>query len=424
MTSSSTRPMSADVVKLPSRVRLVARADGVTLALHEFSNGRLTVGSAQGNDVVIDHPTVSRRHLELSIERDALFVKDLESRNGTRLGGSRIREAFVSVGNVVLVGAVELRLEDGDQREAVKFGGLEAVSASMRSTIEILAGLARGSTPVLLEGEPGTGQDTAARALHLNGPRAERPFEVVDCRALTAATGAALLFGHRDRAGALSRAARGTLFLDGPEALPLELQQQLLGALKEGRGRRSGDGEPFVIEARIVSGTANDLGVELNAGRLRADLLAYLATERVRLPALRERLEDLPLLVRHILERLGPRARGFVLSAETFAQLEAHPWPGNVQELQDFIEKALALGAVGSQAATLDDDVPGQPAPPAPATLDYKQAREEALTSFEREYVTHLLRTFDGNVSKASREAGLDRGYLHRLIKRHDLDEK
>ncbi len=424
MTSSSTRPMSASVVKLPSRVRLVARADGVTLALHEFSSGRLTVGSAKGNDVVIDHPTVSRRHLELSVEHDALFVKDLESRNGTRLGGSRIREAFVSVGNVVLVGAVELRLEDGDQRESVKLGGLEAVSSSMRSTIQILAGLASGSTPVLLEGEAGTGQDTAARALHLNGPRAERPFEVVDCRALTAATGAALLFGNRDRPGALSRAARGTLFLDGPEALPLELQQQLLGALKEGRGRRVGDGEPFVIEARIVSGTANDLGVELNAGRLRGDLLEYLATERVRLPSLRERLEDLPLLVRHILERLGPRARGFVLSPETFAQLEAHPWPGNVQELQDFIEKALALGAVASPAATLDDEVPGEPSAPAPATLDYKQAREEALTSFEREYVTHLLRTFDGNVSKASREAGLDRGYLHRLIKRHDLDEK
>ncbi len=420
MTSSSTRPMSADVVKLPSRVRLVARADGVTLALHQFSSGRLTVGSAKGNDVVIDHPTVSRRHLELSVERDALFVKDLESRNGTRLGGSRIREAFVSVGNVVLLGAVELRLEDGDQRESVKLGGLEAVSAAMRATIEILAGLASGTTPVLLEGEPGTGQDIAARALHLNGPRAERPFEVVDCRALTAA----MLFGHRERPGALSRAAKGTLFLDAPEALPLELQQQLLGALKEGRGRRIGDDEPFAIDARIVSATTNDLGAELNAGRLRGDLLEYLATERVRLPSLRERLEDLPLLVRHILERLGPRARGFVLSPETLAQLEAHPWRGNVQELQDFIEKALALGAEVSPAATLDDESPGQPSATAPATLDYKQAREEALTSFEREYVTHLLRTFDGNVSKASREAGLDRGYLHRLIKRHGLDEK
>ncbi len=109
-----------------------------------------------------------------------------------------------------------------------------------------------------------------------------------------------------------------------------------------------------------------------------------------------------------ILERLGPRARGFVLSPSTLAQPEARPWPGNVQELQDFIEKALALGAMTSPDATLDDESPVDVAAPQPATLDSKQAREEALTSFEREDITHLLRTFDGNVSKASREAGLD----------------
>ncbi|MBL8938906.1 MAG: FHA domain-containing protein, partial [Archangium sp.] len=142
MTSSSTRPVSADFVKLPTRVRLVARADGVTLARHAFTRGRVTVGSAPGNDVVIDHPTVSRRHLELSTEGEALYVKDLQSKNGTRLAGSRIGEAFVSVGHVLLVGVVELRLEDGDQPEAVKFGGLEAIAPMMREAIEALAPLA------------------------------------------------------------------------------------------------------------------------------------------------------------------------------------------------------------------------------------------------------------------------------------------
>jgi DNA-binding NtrC family response regulator len=177
--------------------------------------------------------------------------------------------------------------------------------------------------------------------------------------------------------------------------------------------RRFGDGQQFIIDVRVISGTTAPLPG--------ADLFKHLATDRVRLPALREHLQDLPLLVRHILETLGPRARGFVLSPETLTQLEAHPWPGNVRELHDFIEKALALGDLSSPAATLGDE---DEAPAAPATLDYKQAREEALTSFEREYVAHLLRTFDGNVSKASREAGLDRAYLHRLIKRHGLDEK
>ncbi|MBL8939323.1 MAG: sigma 54-interacting transcriptional regulator [Archangium sp.] len=419
MTSSSTRPVSADFVKLPSRVRIVARADGVTLARHAFTRGRITVGSAPGNDVVIDHPTVSRRHLELSTEGEALYVKDLQSKNGTRLAGSRIGEAFVSVGHVLLVGVVELRLEDGDQPEAVKFGGLEAISPMMREAIELLAPLATKTTPVLIEGEVGTGHETAARALHLGGPRAERPFELVDCKAATAAS----LFGHsrgavpgvdRERPGALTRAAGGTVFFDGVEALPVELQQPLLRALQDGMVRRFGDGQQFIIDVRVISGTTAPSLTD-------SELFKHLATDRVRLPALRERLQDLPLLVRHILEGLGPRARGFVLSPETLTQLEAHHWPGNVRELHDFIEKALALGDLSSPAATLDDE---DEAPAAPATLDYKQAREEALTSFEREYVAHLLRTFDGNVSKASREAGLDRAYLHRLIKRHGLDEK
>lgn len=418
MTSSSTRPVSADFVKLPNRVRVVARADGVTLARHAFTRGRITVGSAPGNDVVIDHPTVSRRHLELSTEGEALYVKDLQSKNGTRLAGSRIGEAFVSIGHVLLVGVVELRLEDGDQPEAVKFGGLEAISPLMREAIEHLASFANKPTPVLIEGEAGTGHETAARALHLGGPRAERPFELVDCKTATAAS----LFGHsrgavpgidRERPGALTRAAGGTVFFDAPEALPAELHQPLLRALQDGMVRRFGDGQQFIIDVRVVSGTTASL--------TNSELFKHLATDRVLLPALRERLQDLPLLVRHILETLGPRARGFVLSPETLTQLEAHHWPGNVRELHDFIEKALALGDLSSPAATLDDE---DEAPAAPATLDYKQAREEALTSFEREYVAHLLRTFDGNVSKASREAGLDRAYLHRLIKRHGLDEK
>lgn len=418
MTSSSTRPVSADFVKLPARVRVVARADGVTLARHAFSRGRITVGSAPGNDVVIDHPTVSRRHLELSTEGESLYVKDLQSKNGTRLAGSRIGEAFVSIGHVLLVGVVELRLEDGDQPEAVKFGGLEAVSPLMREAIEHLSPLASKTTPVLIEGELGTGHETAARALHLGGPRAERPFELVDCKTATPAS----LFGHsrgavpgvdRERPGALTRAAGGTVFFDAVETLPIELHQPLLRALQDGMVRRFGDGQQFIIDVRIVSGATAPL--------TGSDLFKYLAADRVRLPALRERLQDLPLLVRHILETLGPRARGFVLSPETLTQLEAHHWPGNVRELHDFIEKALALGDLSSPAATLGDE---DEAPATPATLDYKQAREEALTSFEREYVAHLLRTFDGNVSKASREAGLDRAYLHRLIKRHGLDEK
>jgi DNA-binding NtrC family response regulator len=417
MTSSSTRPVSADFVKLPSRVRLVARADGVTLARHVLSRGSVTLGSAPGNDLVVTHPTVSRRHLELSTEGEALYVKDLQSKNGTRLAGSRIKEAFVSVGQTLLVGVVELRLEDGDQPEAVAFGGLETVAPLMRDAVEALASLAGSDAPVLLEGEAGVGHEAAARALHLGGARAERPFEVIECRTATAAT----LFGSagpgRARPGALTRADGRTVFFDGLEALPAELHEPLLRALTKGVARRSGDGKAFDVDARVIAGTT--------ASPAGSDLFTFFARHRVRLPALRERLQDLPLLVRDILESLGPRARGFSLSPETMTKLEAHAWPGNVRELHDFVEKALALGEAPGPGATLDDeDEAGAAGPVGPATLDYKQAREQALTSFEREYVAHLLQTFEGNVSKAAREAGLDRAYLHRLIKRHGLDAK
>jgi two-component system response regulator GlrR len=430
MTSSSTRPVSAEYAKLPARVRLVARADGVELARHEFTRGHVSIGSAPGNDLVLDHPTVSRKHLELSTEGDALHVKDLQSKNGTRLLGLRLTEGFASVGHVLVVGLVELRIEDGTRADETVFGGLAASSTVMRQTLERLRTLAGQSTPVLLEGEPGVGQDQAARALHLGGLRTTGPFEVLSCASLAGPTGEALLFGHakgvvpgvdRERPGALVKAAGGTLVLEQVEALPLALQPKLLRALETKVVERLGDGLQTRVDARILSTTEKDLGAEVQAGRLRADLLRHLSAERVRLPPLRERLDDLPLLVRQALDAMGPRARGFSFSAETLAQLSAQPWPGNVRELRDAIEQALAVGEVNGPGSTLDENAPVS-TPVTPQTLDYKQARDEVLSAFEREFVTHLLRTFDGNISKAAREAGVDRAYLHRLIKRHGLE--
>jgi DNA-binding NtrC family response regulator len=283
---------------------------------------------------------------------------------------------------------------------------------------------------VLLEGEPGVGQDQAARALHLGGLRTTGPFEVLSCASLAGPTGEALLFGHakgvvpgvdRERPGALVKAAGGTLVLEQVEALPLALQPKLLRALETKVVERLGDGLQTRVDARILSTTEKDLGAEVQAGRLRADLLRHLSAERVHLPPLRERLDDLPLLVRQALDAMGPRARGFSFSAETLAQLSAQPWPGNVRELRDAIEQALAVGEVNGPGSTLDENAPVS-TPVTPQTLDYKQARDEVLSAFEREFVTHLLRTFDGNISKAAREAGVDRAYLHRLIKRHGLE--
>ncbi len=418
-----TRSISMDEGSLPERLRLSARLDGKELAAHVFTRGSVTVGSAAGNDLVIPHDTVSRRHLELSTKGGSLFVKDLGSRNGTRLAGSRVGEAFLGIGGVLVLGNVELRIDDASEARA-HFGPLESVVPVMREAIESLRRVAPSDTTVLLEAETGSGKDVTARALHQASARAQGPFETLDCSALPKDLAASELFGHvkgaftgaeRARAGVFERAEGGTVFLDELGELPLELQPLLLRALENREVRRVGDERPRRIDVRVIAATHRELDADVRAGRFRADLLHRLAVVRVRLPPLRERLDDLPLLVRAILEQLGPRARGFALTPTLLKQLRAHAWPGNVRELKNLIERALAIGELGLSSAAGEADAPAR-------ALDYHQAREDALAAFEHDFVVHLLRTFDGNVSKAAREAGLDRVYLHKLIKRHGID--
>jgi DNA-binding NtrC family response regulator len=172
------------------------------------------------------------------------------------------------------------------------------------------------------------------------------------------------------------------------------------------------------VDVRVIAATHRDLGEEVRQGCFRGDLLHRLAVIRVRLPPLRERTEDLPDLLAVLLDAMGERARGFTPSPELLAALEEHPWPGNVRELKNLAERAVALegeGQIGPEALGL------RPVPPPARTADYRAAREDALHRFERQFVLQLLRAADHNVSKAAREAGIDRVYLHRLMRRHGL---
>ncbi|MFO0601335.1 MAG: sigma 54-interacting transcriptional regulator [Myxococcaceae bacterium] len=423
MTEPRTRSLGGKLAELPARLRLVARHGAEVLATHDFTRGAVTVGSAADNALVLRNATVSRHHAELVTRGGAVLVKDLDSRNGTRFQGSRIKEAFVPVGAVLLLGEVELRLEDGDESAVSHLGRLVSRNPAMRAALESLAKAARTDATVLLEAETGTGKDVTARAVHAESRRSAGPFETLDCGALPKDLAASELFGHvkgaftgaeRSRPGAFERAHGGTLFLDEVGELPLELQPLLLRALERREVRRVGDEQARPVDVRVIAATHRDLDAEVKAGRFRADLLHRLAVVRVRLPPLRERVDDLPTLARAVLDDLGPRAQGFTLSPALLDSLAAHRWPGNVRELKNLIERAVTLGEL----------------PPLPAgtkatkSVDYQRARDEALGAFERDFVVHVLRTFDGNVSKAAREAKVDRVYLHKLIKRHRIDPK
>jgi len=424
----STRSISGKLGQLPAKLRLVVRAKGRELSRLEFTEGAVSVGSSKDNHLVIKDDTVSRKHAELSIRGGAPLVKDLDSRNGTRLAGSRIKEAFVPVGATLVLGEVELRIEDGTDEGRATLGPLTSIAPAMVKAIDALKKVAPTDATVLLEAETGSGKEVTARAIHLASPRKGAAFETVDCGSLPKELAASELFGHvkgaftgadRTRPGAFERAHGGTLFLDEIGELPLELQPLLLRALENWQVRRVGDEHWRTVDVRVLAATNRDLDAEVKAGRFRADLLHRLSVVRVRIPPLRERLEDIPRLVQVILDGLGPKARGFTLTPELLKQLSEHRWPGNVRELKNLIERAVALGELEAPGGE-----PGGGGAATAARLDYHQAREDALAGFEHDFVVHLLRTFDGNVSKAAREAGIDRVYLLKLIKKHDIDVK
>ncbi len=406
-------------------VRLVARIGGRETGSLLLERGSAVVGSAPECSLVVDHSTVSRRHAEFTVRPGGVAVRDLGSTNGTRYQGSVIRDAVVGLGAMLILGDAEVLLEAALPAQK-KLGPLSSVAPSMVATIEQLRRAAGTDSTVLLEGETGAGKEVAARALHDASPRSGRPLEVVDCGALQKDLAGSELFGHvkgaftgagAERAGAFERAGGGTVFLDEVGELPASLQPLLLRALERREVRRIGDGAYRPVDVRIVAATNRDLAAEVAAGRFRTDLWHRLAVVRIRLPPLRERLEDLPTLARSLLDGLGQRARGVCLSHETLDALRNYPWPGNVREMKNLFERALAL----SDDRTIDVKSLGLPILAAEMGLDYRAARDHALDAFERDFVVFLLRRCGRNVSRAARGAGITRAYLQKLMKKHGV---
>ncbi|HEY5922075.1 MAG TPA: sigma 54-interacting transcriptional regulator [Kofleriaceae bacterium] len=395
---------------------------------------RCAIGSHPSNDLVIEDSTVSRFHCELAIANTAVRVRDLGSRNGTLLGAVQITDALVPGRTVLVLGNSTVRIDVADEVTEIppsdqsSFGGLVGDSQIMRDVFEQLDKIAASDATVLVEGETGTGKEGVAEAIHEASPRATKPFIVIDCSAIPANLLESELFGHEPgaftganerRIGAFEQASGGTLFLDEIGELPLELQPKLLRALESREVRRVGGRDLIRCDLRIIAATNRDLRAEVNRGMFRADLYFRLAVVKVVLPPLRERASDIPLLAEHLLEKIGasPDAVADLMQADFIAALSAARWPGNVRELRNHLEQCVVFG---------ERRLPNAPSTPHPATnvdanLPYEVARRQAIDAFEREYVTRLLENSEGNVAQAARNAGLNRAYLHRLLRRHGL---
>jgi two-component system, NtrC family, response regulator GlrR len=419
------------------RLNVVAGVDQgkiVELAAQTIQIGRT------GADLNLADGKVSGLHCELRLTPEGYRLRDLGSTNGTYVKGVRVVDGFIAPGSTIQVGKSAIVFEPLDDAVAMplwnepRLQNLIGGSAAMRHLFELINRFAQSDATVLIQAETGAGKELVADAIHQCSPRRGEPFVVLDCSAIPEQLFEAQLFGHevgaftgaiKSTAGVFELAHGGTLFLDEIGELPLDVQAKLLRAVETRRVRRLGGAKLFASDVRIVAATNRDLAAEVNRGNFRADLYYRLAVAKLSIPALRERREDLPLLVQHFLRQLSvssgnPDPR---LPDDFMARAQRHTWPGNVRELRNAVERAVLLPnhpTLGFEAppkkegdgfAHIDIDVP------------FKVAKQRLVDEFDRRYLQELLEAHDGNISAAARAAGIERMSIYKMIRRLGLDK-
>jgi DNA-binding NtrC family response regulator len=308
-------------------------------------------------------------------------------------------------------------------------------SPKMQEVFRLLERVAATDASVLITGESGTGKELAARTLHEKSRRSDRPFAIIDCTAIPEGLMESALFGHAkgaftgaigEQPGLVSRGAGGSIFFDEIGEMSLPLQSKLLRLVQERSYTPVGKTEPTTIDARFIAATNRDLAAEVQCGRFRKDLFYRLAVVQIEMPPLRERGDDVIVLVEHFLERLAPRfpnVSGF--APDALAALCHYDWPGNVRELCNVVERTLSL--VGSGTVTVDDlperirSRSPQAASSAKNTAALVHTLNDAVTRAQRDYLVDLLQRHGGNVTKAAKEAQLSRSGLHKLLVKYGL---
>jgi len=324
-----------------------------------------------------------------------------------------------------------LRLQVGQEDQ------LQGSSVAINTVRATLKRVAPTGSRVMISGPPGVGKEIAARMIHQWSPRARAPFIVLSAAMMSPDRVEEELFGSESegtiRPGLLEHAHGGTLFLDEIADMPLTTQAKILRVLTDQSYSRVGGQRAVKVDVRVLSATSRNLQDEIAAGRFREDLYYRLNVVPVRLPALRERREDIPELVSHFLARIAAERRmaAPTISEEAMAALQAHDWPGNVRQLRNIIERTLIL-APGDRAAHIDIDLLP------PEVLDNQSAMSsansgmaimgsplrEAREAFEREYLKIQIRRFSGNISRTASFIGMERSALHRKLKALGIGDK
>ena len=437
-TMSNAPSQTQTLVQEGATLKLRSRKIGVEVLVgpneglvRELDGPEVRIGSKKGGtDLVLGDPTVSRHHLTLTVDDIGLRVVDTGSRNATFLDGIRIRDAYARPGAVIDLGNTRLRIHLSEQVSEIpissrtQFGALLGSSIPMRRLFGLLERVAPLDTTVLIEGETGTGKELVAEALHEESPRAELPFIVFDCSAVARNLVESELFGHvrgaftgadRDRAGAFEQADGGTLFLDEIGELPLDLQPKLLRLLETREVQRVGENTTRKVDVRIVAATNRSLSAEVQAGRFREDLFYRLAVILIPLPPLRERVEDIPVLVDHFVRELTARGNSREVLPKLSERMQARSWPGNVRELRNAVEMAMAVGTDDGVEEGVEEGVESAP------FANFSLSLKDSLLNYERNFVAAALTKTQGNVSRAAALCRTSRQYVQRAIKRFKL---
>jgi short-chain fatty acids transporter len=435
----ATRVRPGRVVRHAKLRATITRGPDAGLSI-DIAGAPVRVGTSAANDLVLTDDSVSRRHCEIEPLPEGLRVRDMGSTNGVSVGGIRLYDALLPHGTTVLLGDSELKITAlsetvaREQAQADRFGDLLGRSGRMRELFADLERIAPADVTLLVEGETGTGKDLVAESVHARSARAEGPFVVFDCAAVAPSLVESELFGHEKgaftgassaRPGVFEQAEGGTLFIDELGELPRELQPKLLRALEKRQIRRVGGARTLSVDARVIAATNRNLRHEVARGNFREDLYFRVALAHVVAPPLRDRMEDLPLLVEHFLSLERP-ARGIEqVPSHVWDMFRSHRWPGNVRELRNAVAR-LGLTPERPLRADLPVGVGAAGLHLAPAggeLLALQEARRQASDAFELAYLQAALARSGGNVTRAAALAGVSRQMMQKLMRKHAVGE-
>ena len=443
-TNGGTTPRFVQSIVAPRLVLQIVREGGQAVARTlTAESDTIRIGSHEGNEIVIADATVSRFHCRVERTPRAWRLIDQGSTNGTRVDGVTMRDGDlpvpgcrIEIGDSVIVVGEEPATTKIETLDQASFGDLYGCSLPMRRLFAMLDRVCASEANVLIEGASGTGKELVATEIVRRGPRRRQPFVIVDCSAIAPNVLESELFGHvrgaftgaeRDRVGAFEAAQQGTIFLDEIGELPLDMQPKLLRALEAGEIRRVGETRTRKIDVRVVAATNRCLEREVNQGRFREDLFFRLSVVTLRVPPLKDRLDDIELLVGAILDSLDARKSMSLFTPQLFTEMRRYDWPGNVRELRNFVERTIVMGGAAHAVNQAESPLATE-APTIDLERSFRDGKEDVIVDYERRYLRELLEWSGGNVTKAARKAKIDRMSLYRLMQRHqttpDRDSK